>query len=133
MSITYTYEIVKVDEAARCMEVVYSAEGYQTMHIGARLPFEGEALEDVIKAFSPVSLWSELSKSVSTPVVGQSGSITEIGATEQSDAPQTEAEMQELRNAQMWAQLGFEQQVASALVKFGVLSENPTSIPVAEL
>ena len=75
MSITYTYEIIKVDEAARCMEVVYSAEGHQTMHIGARLPFEGEALEDVIKAFAPVPLWVELATPVVAPQVGVTGTV----------------------------------------------------------
>jgi hypothetical protein len=75
MSIQYTYEIIAVDEAARCMEVVYSAEGHQTMHIGARLPFEGEALEDVIKAFAPVPLWLELARPVQIPSVGVQGTV----------------------------------------------------------
>lgn len=75
MSIQYTYQIIKVDEAARCMEVVYSADGHQTMHIGARLPFEGEALEDVIKAFAPVPLWLELARPVQVPVVGVQGTV----------------------------------------------------------
>lgn len=75
MSIEYTYQIIKVDEAARCMEVVYSAEGHQTMHVGARLPFEGESLEDVIKAFSPVPLWLELARPVQIPSVGVQGTV----------------------------------------------------------
>lgn len=75
MSIQYTYEIIKVDEAARSMEVVYSAEGHQTMHIGARLPFEGESLEDVIRAFAPVPLWLELAQPVQVPMVGAKGTL----------------------------------------------------------
>lgn len=75
MSIKYTYEIIKVDQEARVMEVVYSAEGHQTMHIGARLPFEGESLESVIKAFAPVPLWIELATPVVAPTVGLSGTI----------------------------------------------------------
>lgn len=83
MSITYTYKIIAVDEAARCMEVVYSAEGHQTMHIGARLPFEGESLEAVIKAFAPVNLWLEMAAPVVAPQVGVSGVIEpEIVAVE---------------------------------------------------
>lgn len=73
--IIYTYQIVHVDAAARCMEVVYSSEGRQTMHIGARLPFEGESLEEVIKAFAPVPFWREQEKPVLVPEVGTSGSI----------------------------------------------------------
>ena len=75
MSIEYTYEIVNVDESARCMEVVYSASSHQTMHIGARLPFEGESLEDVIKAFAPVPLWLELARPVQVPMVGVQGTV----------------------------------------------------------
>ena len=82
MSIEYTYEIISVDQAARCMEVVYSSEGHQTMHIGARLPFEGEALEDVIKAFAPVPLWLELAMPVVAPQVGLVGTITPEPAPE---------------------------------------------------
>lgn len=82
MSITYNYEIISVDQAARCMEVVYSAEGHQTMHIGARLPFEGELLDDVIHMFSPVALWQSLATPVTAPIVGQTGVITPVELTE---------------------------------------------------
>jgi hypothetical protein len=75
MNITYTYQIINVDEQARCMEVVYASEGRQTMHIGARLPFEGEELEDVIKAFAPVRLWEEAEMQVVVPQTGTSGQI----------------------------------------------------------
>lgn len=75
MSIEYTFEIVSVNEAARCMEVVYSAEGHETMRIGTRLPFEGEALEDVISNFSPVALWVQRATPVVVPQVGVKGTI----------------------------------------------------------
>lgn len=75
MSITYTYEIIAANKEARCMEVVYSAEGHQTMHISTRLPFEGEVLENVIKAFAPVPLWVEMAKTVVAPQVGVYGVI----------------------------------------------------------
>lgn len=75
MTIVYTYEIIAVDEAARCMEVVYTSEGNPTMHIGARLPFEGEALEDVIAMYAPVRYWEELKTPVVVPEVGVTGVI----------------------------------------------------------
>ena len=75
MSINYAYQIVSVDEAARCMEVIYTSEGHQTMRIGARLPFEGESLESVVRMFEPVALWQELSASVVVPEVGASGVV----------------------------------------------------------
>jgi hypothetical protein len=75
MSIEYTYEIVSVDEAARCMEVVYTSVGRQTVHIGARLPFEGEELQLVIEMFAPVAYWREQETPVVAPAVGMTGTV----------------------------------------------------------
>ena len=76
MSITYTYEIIKVDEAARCMEVVYSSAGRQTTHIGARLPYQGESLEAIIQMYAPVAYWREEEATVVAPAIGVGGSVT---------------------------------------------------------
>ena len=59
------------------MEVVYSSEGRQTTHIGARLPFEGESLEAVIQMYAPVAYWREQEAAVAAPQQGASGNITE--------------------------------------------------------
>lgn len=75
MSITYSFEIIAVDEAARCMEIVYTAEGHQTMHIGARLPYEGETLEDIVRMYEPVRYWEEQQLAVVVPQVGVSGTL----------------------------------------------------------
>lgn len=75
MSISFKYTILSVDEAARCMEVLYESEGHQSMHIGARLPFEGEELEDVIRQFAPVPFWIAAKTPVLVPVVGQSATL----------------------------------------------------------
>lgn len=73
--IPYSYKIINVDESARCMEVVYSADGHDTVHVGARLPYEGETLESVIKMYSPVSYWLERKQNVVVPEIGISGVI----------------------------------------------------------
>jgi hypothetical protein len=73
MPINFNYEIISVNEQARCMEIVYTAEGYPVQHIGARLPYEGETVEDIIRMYAPTTLWLELKKSVVTPAVGTSG------------------------------------------------------------
>ena len=130
MSITYTYEIIRVDEDARCMEVVYAAEGHQTMHISTRLPFVGESLEAVIRMYAPVVAWLEALRSPSVPAVGTTGSVD---TSKQQVFEETDEEKQARLNVEMWEQVNFERRVASALVKLGVLSENPTLIPVAEL
>lgn len=78
MDITnYTYEVLLVDEAARCMTVAYSSEGNPTMHIGARLPYEGETLEEVIKMYAPLRHWSEL-KTPLAPVLQGASSVVSV-------------------------------------------------------
>lgn len=73
MSIAYNYEIISVDNSARVMEVVYTSEGRQTMHIGARLPYEGEDLDSIIKMYSPVPYWLQQEATVLEVSVGTSG------------------------------------------------------------
>lgn len=90
MSIAYTYEIVAVDPAARCMEVVYSSDGHQTMHIGARLPFEGESLESVIQMYAPVAYWLEQQAPVSVPEVGTSGAVSPASPSAEQGGAQEE-------------------------------------------
>lgn len=75
MSITYTYTIASVDENARCMEIIYESEGHQTMRVGARLPFEGESLENVVQAYSPLSIWEAMITPVAPPKIGATGTI----------------------------------------------------------
>lgn len=75
MSITYNYEVVQVDTAARVMEVVYTSEGRQTMHISARLPYEGETLEAVIDMFSPVAYWRDQEAALMAVEVGANGTL----------------------------------------------------------
>jgi hypothetical protein len=79
MSIAYTYEIIAVDQAARVMEVVYTSPGRQTMHIGARLPYQGETVEAIVEMFAPVAYWLEQEAAVVVPSVGVSGSVTPPG------------------------------------------------------
>jgi hypothetical protein len=76
MNITYTYEIIAVDQAARCMEVVYTSEGNPTMHIGARLPYEGEDIESVVEMYAPVRYWEEIKTPTVSVSAGQTGTLT---------------------------------------------------------
>lgn len=84
MNINYTYEVVAVDEAARVMEVAYSCEGMDSVHIGVRLPYKGENFEELIDAFSPIGMWKEKQKTVVAPEVGLTGSIEYSDNVQQS-------------------------------------------------
>jgi hypothetical protein len=85
MSINFNYEIISVNESARCMEIVYTAEGHPIQHIGARLPYEGENIESVVRMYAPINLWLELKKSVITPSIGASGYIPVADEIEQEN------------------------------------------------
>lgn len=77
-TIQYKFEIISVNQAARVMEVVYTAEGRQTMHIGARLPYVGESLESVVEMYSPVAYWMEQEAQVAAVSEGATGNIGAI-------------------------------------------------------
>jgi accessory colonization factor AcfC len=88
MSIQYTYTIESVDTAARCMVVVYEAQGHTTQRVGTRIPFEGETLTDVIASFAPVSYWEDQARQLAVPIVGASGTMASVVAQETVvDAP----------------------------------------------
>lgn len=73
--IDYTYNIISVDQAARCMEVVYTSPGRQTLHIGARLPYENETLEAILRMYAPIALWAEQEQQVQVPAL-ESGNLS---------------------------------------------------------
>lgn len=105
MSITYTYKIVSVDQAARCMEVVYTSDGNPTMHISARLPFEGEAVESVVAMYAPVRYWEELKTPVVPATLGQSGTIVVPPLYVPTPAEQVVARRNTLLLESDWTQL----------------------------
>jgi len=78
LNIPYTYEIIKIDEATKTMEVMYSSEGRQSVLVSARIPYIDERLEDVIRMFSPESFWREQEtpiQNISNGIVGSIGSV----------------------------------------------------------
>lgn len=120
----YSYTVTRIDQESKCMDVEFVAEGFEPIVVGVRLPMLGEDVDAVIKAFAPRSVWNPPVVEYATVAVGTSGSFVE---------PSIEAVQQEEENTRMWAAVEFEKQVAKALVKFGLLTSDPTEIPVAQL
>jgi hypothetical protein len=75
MTISYKYTISSVDVDARAMEIIFEAEGHQTMHVGARLPYEGESLESLVAMYAPIGIWEALSRPIVPPEAGTTGVI----------------------------------------------------------
>ena len=82
MSIEYAYEVTKVDTDAKCMEVVYTAEGYDSITVGTMLPYDDEPLENVIKAYAPIRQWIDSKRSFAQIVIGTSGAIKTSNSAE---------------------------------------------------
>lgn len=74
--ITYSYEVIAVDEAARVMEVVYTSEGRPPVHMGARLPYQGETLDMVIEMYAPIAFWRERDFVIAPVQIGVTGQKT---------------------------------------------------------
>lgn len=103
--IIYTYEIIAVDEAARCMEVVYTSEAHGVMHVGARLPYEGEALEQIIAMFAPVQEWRLRDMAVVAPAVGVTGELADVEPSPIPLEDQARAHRNALLAASDWTQV----------------------------
>lgn len=71
--IRYSYEIISVNPDAKAMEIVYTHPTYGKTHVGARMPFEGETIRDIVRMFNPTRYWQEQNDLVTVPV--------EVGAT----------------------------------------------------
>lgn len=57
------------------MRIMYTAPGRESVLMGARLPYEGEALESIIEMYSPVRYWQEQETAVVVPDVGATGTL----------------------------------------------------------
>lgn len=73
--ITYTYEIVRVDPANKAMDIRYTSPQYGSVLVGARMPWEGETVEDIVRNFEPVRHWIEQTLGVVPVAAGQAGTV----------------------------------------------------------
>lgn len=73
MKLDYTYEIINVDESARSMEIVYTSPIHGVLHVGARLPWKGETLEQIVYMYNPTAYWLEQTLETEKVDVGASG------------------------------------------------------------
>ncbi len=128
-TLTYAYKVIRSDTDLKVMEVEYTAEGYPTYLVGLPLPTEGVDPTAIIAAYAPVHRWLESTAVVVDVPAGTSGILTYDNSPQPVVAPEPTA----TATQQMWDDTAFEQKVAAALVKFGVLATDPTAIPATTL
>lgn len=96
-TISYTYEITRVDPDAKAMDILYTSPEYGTMLVGARMPWEGETVDMIAQMYSPVRNWIEKTLAVAPVVVGEAGDLAVTFAM--PDAPPTRDEQENARRA----------------------------------
>lgn len=129
--INYTFEVIQIDNDHKVMEVRYRADGFTPVDVGMPIPLVGQDITQLVKQYAPTAMWENSVAEFQTVTMGHSGSITYDKNATLEAVPQFDPVA--VANQQMWAQVEFEKKLAAALVKFGVLINNPTTIPVTTL
>lgn len=125
------YRIVAAHASGQ-IEVAYMHEGEVVAVYAVDVPvvdgrfISGQELDAEIRSRSPEWL------------VARKGEVQSASGFEQIEAlvqplPAPAVDPQDAANAAMWSEVRIEQEVAKALVKFGVLESDPTAIPVEVL
>lgn len=130
-----TYKVLNFDEATGQLTIQVAQE---LSPISIDIPIKdglyivGDELDAYIKGFIPVE-FIERQQQINQGVPNSSEIAALVTQTAVVDVPsvKTPEQLQAEANAEMWKQLKFEQDVAKALVKFGVLQSDPTTIPVS--
>lgn len=126
------YQIIKATPETGQIEVLYKEGGTPVGTYAIDVPvvdgafITGQALHDEIVHRAPT--WLIKRKQEVQTATG----FDQITALVQP-LPVVETDAETIANHHMWAQLDFEKKTAAALMKFGVLQSDPTTIPVASL
>jgi hypothetical protein len=92
MKIEYTYKIINVDKGNKSMEIVYESEKYGVLCVGARLPYENESIEDVVRMYNPTQYWLE-QETETLEVDENTFGIQQIDLSNSNDEQQLESEV----------------------------------------
>ena len=96
-TITYTYEITRVDPDAKAMDILYTSPEYGTMLVGARMPWEGETVDMIASMYSPVRNWVEQTLAVASVAVGAGGEVAVSLGGGEAPTPRTMSKLELVR------------------------------------
>lgn len=125
------YKIIRATPEIGQIEIEYSDNGKVVATYAFDVPIvdnvfiSGDALDAAIRLHAPT--WVSQRELEVAAATGFSKIQSLVQAQE------IEIEDDGMQNMDMWEQIQFEQRVAAALVKFGVLQSDPTAIPVGSL
>lgn len=135
--ITVKYKITKFDKELKLVTVSFDDGGWADIRLVNPLPKTTEELEAIIKQFTApkeaieAQLTPDSDLSYIDSLIGIEKECERLSLSPEQEAleldPQVEA------NMKMWEEVQFQNKVSEALVKLGVLENNPTVIPVSVL
>lgn len=133
------YTISKFDSQNRVVTVIFENDGWAEIRLTNPLPQNIGELEKLIKQFAaPLEAVESPDADLSyiNALVGNEQTTTRLSLKKENDSsinqpleldPEVEA------NMRMWEDIEFEKKVGAALVKLGLVSENPSAIPVTNI
>lgn len=126
------YQIIHANSETGQIEVLYKQNGNPVATFAIDVPIvngvflSGDALDCEIKQRAPIWIIQRKQELASAKGFNSIAALVE-------PLPETPIDTQESANSEMWAQVEFEKKLAKALVKFGVLQSDPTTIPTTTL
>ena len=93
----------------------------------------GAELDEYVQGFIPTwHLERQVQLNAGIPNASALEQLVETQSEVELPTVLTPEQEQAIENEAMWAQVEFERKVAAVLIKFGVLTSDPTNIPVSE-
>lgn len=129
------YQIISANAELGQIEVLYKQNGAAVAVYAIDVPIVNGAFLTVTELDAEIQhrapTWLNLRKQELSNATGFSAITALVHAVTDGDTP--EDVNGSAANAAMWAQVEYEKKLAAALVKFGVLASDPTTIQVSEL
>lgn len=132
----FKYKITKFDAENNFVWVVFDDGSWAEIKLANPLPASIEDLEKIISMYTAPKEAIE-AQTAPTADLSYINSFVEVERTANrfslKGEPAQDIDPAVLENVKMGQDLNFEKQVAAALVKFGVIAEDPTNIPVTSI
>lgn len=132
------YTITKFDNETKSLVVTFDDGAWAEIRLATPLPNNLDELEKIIAQFSApkevveAQQATDIDLSYIDSVIGVARTCPRLSLLpkESPEIESSEIDPSAKANADMWADVEFQKKVAAALVKFGVLQADPTTIPV---
>jgi hypothetical protein len=134
-----TYTIREFDNINKVVIVDFEDGGWASIGLINPLPKDKTELEDIIRKFAKPQEAIEAQTNPDSnleyvsSLVGVSQTCARLSVSNSNPNKQTPIDPEVEANLKMWEEVQFEQKVGNALVKLGVLTTNPTTIPTSNV